>query len=263
MKVDNSALTGEVDPLLRKVECTNDNTLETANLAFFGTLCKEGEGFGIVIRIGDNTVLGQIADLASSGEKVKTPLRIELDRFVLLITFIAVFLGVLFFLLGFFVVDYSYINCIVFAIGILVANVPEGLLGCITVSLAITASRLHEKKVLVKNLESVETLGSTSCICSDKTGTLTQNVMTVENVWYNGVSCHAISRQKAGPKYDYEYDIQDPVFQQLHECAVISSTTVFNLQEPTKLERTANGEVLWQKCPTIGDASETGLVKFF
>jgi sodium/potassium-transporting ATPase subunit alpha len=66
------------------------------------------------------------------------------------------------------------------AIGIIVANVPEGLLGCITVSLAITAKRLSEKFVLVKNLEAVETLGSTSCICSDKTGTLTQNKMTVE-----------------------------------------------------------------------------------
>jgi len=101
MKVDNSALTGEVDPLLRKVECTHpDNPLETANMAFFGTLCKEGRGRGIVVRIGDNTVLGQIADLAASGEKVKTPLRKELDRFVLFITVIAVVLGVSFYLLG-------------------------------------------------------------------------------------------------------------------------------------------------------------------
>ena len=65
----------------------------------------------------------------------------------------------------------------------MVANVPEGLLGCITISLAITAKKLSEKQVLVKNLEAVETLGSTSCICSDKTGTLPQNKMTVENIW--------------------------------------------------------------------------------
>jgi sodium/potassium-transporting ATPase subunit alpha len=88
-------------------------------------------------------------------------------------------LAVLFFFLSRFVVNYPWLECIIFAIGILVANVPEGLLACITISLAITAKKLSEKQVLVKNLEAVETLGSTSCICSDKTGTLTQNKMTV------------------------------------------------------------------------------------
>lgn len=92
---------------------------------------------------------------------------------MLIITVIALVLGIAFFFAARFAVGYSWGDCITFGIGILVANVPEGLLGCITVSLAITAARLHEKQVLVKNLEGVETLGSTSCICSDKTGTLT------------------------------------------------------------------------------------------
>ena len=98
---------------------------------------------------------------------------------MLIITVIAITLGVVFFFLARFVVGYSALQCIIFGIGILVANVPEGLLACITISLAITAKKLSEKQVLVKNLEAVETLGSTSCICSDKTGTLTQNKMTV------------------------------------------------------------------------------------
>jgi len=81
MKVDNSPLTGESEPLLRTVECTHpENPLETSNLAFFGTLCKEGQGKGVVVRIGDNTTLGQIADLSSSDKKIKSPLRQELDR---------------------------------------------------------------------------------------------------------------------------------------------------------------------------------------
>lgn len=187
MKVDNSALTGEVEPLLRTTECSHpDEPFESKNIAFFGTLCKEGRGRGIVIGIAEKTVMGQIADLAATGGVAKSPLRTELDRFVLIITVIAITLGVVFFFLALFVVGYSALECIIFAIGILVANVPEGLLACITISLAITAKRLAEKQVLVKNLEAVETLGSTSCICSDKTGTLTQNKMTVENLWFDG-----------------------------------------------------------------------------
>jgi sodium/potassium-transporting ATPase subunit alpha len=91
-----------------------------------------------------------------------------------MITIIALGLGISFFLLAWLLMGYGILQCLIFGIGILVANVPEGLLGCITISLAITAKTLSEKNVLVKNLEAVETLGSTSCICSDKTGNNTQ-----------------------------------------------------------------------------------------
>lgn len=108
MKVDNSALTGQVEPLLRSPECTHpDDPFETKNLAFFGTLCKEGRGRGIVIGIAEKTVMGQIADLAASGGQQKSPLRIELDRFVLIITTIAISLGVVFFFMAKFVVGYG------------------------------------------------------------------------------------------------------------------------------------------------------------
>lgn len=125
MKVDNSALTGEVEPLLRSTECTHpEEPFETKNIAFFGTLCKEGRGRGVVINIAEKTIMGQIADMASTGGVLRSPLRIELDRFVLIITVIAISLGVIFFFLSLFVVDYSILECIVFGIGILVANVP-------------------------------------------------------------------------------------------------------------------------------------------
>lgn len=232
MKVDNSALTGQVEPLLRNPECTHpDQPLETKNLAFFGTLCREGRGRGLVIQIGANTFMGQIADLAATGGTQKSPLRIELDRFVLIITVIAITLGVAFFLLAFFVVNYNALQCIIFGIGILVANVPEGLLACITISLAITARRLADKQVLVKNLEAVETLGSTSCICSDKTGTLTQNKMTVQNLWYDGNVIRANSKQVKGADFQYEYDEQDPSFKILHHTAMICSEASFDVTE--------------------------------
>lgn len=173
MKVDNSSLTGESDPLLRSPECTEpQKILETKNVAFFGTMVPQGYGKGIVFNIGDNTIIGKIANLADSAEAGATPLRIEIDRFIVMISIIAVSLGIFFFCAGF-ILKYTVIQNIVFAIGIIVANVPEGLLATVTICLSVAASKLSKRKVLVKNLESVETLGSTSCICSDKTGTLT------------------------------------------------------------------------------------------
>lgn len=260
MKVDNSPLTGEVEPLLRSPECTNpEEPFETKNLAFFGTLCKEGRGKGVVINIGAETVMGQIADMASTGGNAKTPLRKELDRFVLIITVIAISLGVIFFLLALLVVKYSALQCIIFGIGILVANVPEGLLACITISLAITAKRLSERQVLVKNLEAVETLGSTSCICSDKTGTLTQNKMTVENLWYDSNVIRGHSKEIKGPDFEYEYDSEDPSFKILHHTAMICCEAQFDVSD----DELKDPAFKYATCTVMGDASETALVKFY
>ncbi|EGR27496.1 K antiporter P-type alpha subunit family protein, putative [Ichthyophthirius multifiliis] len=253
MKVDNSPFTGETEPLLRTIDCSHPlNPLETSNLAFFGTLCTSGIGKGVVIRIGDNTTLGQIADLASSGQKVKTPLRKELD------SIIGVSLGFLFFILDLLVIKAGVANSISNGIGILVANVPEGLLGCITISLAITAKKLADKMVLVKNLEAVETLGSTSCICSDKTGTLTQNVMTVKHMWYNGQIINAVNKSQLPITQDLEYDINDRGFQALHLNAILSSEAQFNIEENINRE-----DIDFSKCPVFGDATETGLLRFY
>lgn len=139
---------------------------------------------GIVFKTGDNTVIGQIANLAQSAESEDTPLHKEIDRFIKLISAIAVSLGLLFFGLGF-IYGYTVLTNLIYMIGIIVANVPEGLLVTVTVCLALTAKRMAERMVLVKNLEAVETLGSTSCICSDKTGTLTQNKMTVSHIYFD------------------------------------------------------------------------------
>jgi sodium/potassium-transporting ATPase subunit alpha len=185
MKVNNASLTGESDDLLRVVDgkgSTNKNIFEANNVAFFGTMCTNGAGQGIVIKTGDNTVIGLIAGLSQAAEAVPTPLHIEIDRFIFIISTVAMTLGVTFFGFGW-AYGYPLITNLVFAIGIIVANVPEGLLATVTVSLALTAQRMSKKSVLVKNLESVETLGSTSCICSDKTGTLTQNRMTLSQMF--------------------------------------------------------------------------------
>lgn len=113
-----------------------------------------------------------IAHLASEAESEETTLKREIHRFIKIIFGVAVALGITFFVIAA-ISGYDYITNLVFCIGIIVANVPEGLLATVTVSLALTAKKMGDKHVMVKNLESVETLGSTTCICSDKTGTLT------------------------------------------------------------------------------------------
>ena len=151
-----------------------------------------------------------------------------------MITFIASFCGLLLLLVGF-GIGYSFIQNIQFSIGILISMVPEGLPITITVSLSIAAQKLSKLKVLVKNLESVETLGSTSCICSDKTGTLTQNVMTVEHLWINNKIIRGVNLESLKDNDALEYDLKDQSFNTLRQCAVMNSTAVFTLSLPNNV----------------------------
>lgn len=183
-KVDNSCLTGESEPQTRSYEITSDNPLESKNVAFFSTNCVEGYARGIVINTGDRTIMGRIANLASGLEADKTPIAREIEHFIHIITSVAIILGLFFFTIAF-CSGHLWIDAVIFLIGIIVANVPEGLLVTVTVCLTLTAKRMASKNCLVKNLEAVETLGSTSVICSDKTGTLTQNRMTVSHMWFD------------------------------------------------------------------------------
>lgn len=107
------------------------------------------------MNVGAKTYLGSVAEISQRNSGQKSPLQTELDYFVLMITIIACTLGVTFMILGKLVVNYTFMDCALFGIGIIVANVPEGILACVTISLAITAKKLAEKNVLVKNLESV------------------------------------------------------------------------------------------------------------
>lgn len=132
----------------------------------------------MVVARGDHTVMGRIAKLTSKLAPRQTPLSRELQRFMKLISCWAIFLGMLFFTLST-TMGYTWINSITFLLGIIVANVPEGLIATMTVSLTLTANKMASKNCMVKHLEAIETLGCTAVICSDKTGTLTQNKMTV------------------------------------------------------------------------------------
>lgn len=183
-KVDNSSLTGESRPQTRGVDNNHDEPIEAKNLAFMSTNCVEGKGMGIVVATGDRSFMGRIAGLASRIQMTKTPMAREIEHFIHVITSVAVSTGGIFFVLSF-MLGYNWLESSVFLIGLIVANVPEGLLPTVCVALTLTAKRMARKSCLVKNLEAVETLGSTSTICSDKTGTLTQNRMTVSHLWFD------------------------------------------------------------------------------
>ncbi|KAH9101578.1 hypothetical protein LEN26_015673, partial [Aphanomyces euteiches] len=205
LAVDNSSLTGEPDALKRVPHCTDENPLETKNLCFFGTLVPQGNGKGVVVNIGDHTVMGRIAKLATATGNELTPIAREINHFVHIITGVAVTTGVVFFGVGF-IKKLDFPTNLGFMIGIIVANVPEGLLATVTVCLSLAAARMSKKNMLVKNLQGVETLGSTTCICSDKTGTLTQNVMTVANVVYNNKIFDAECSITPTPTYNVNDD---------------------------------------------------------
>ncbi|XP_050457527.1 sodium/potassium-transporting ATPase subunit alpha-like [Cataglyphis hispanica] len=186
LKVDNGSITGESIPLIRTANIPQTgNIIHAKNMVFFSTDVVEGIGKGVVVACGDHTVMGRVAKLTSRLSTRPTPLSREINRFMKVISVWAIFLGVSFFFMSV-AIGYNWIDSVVFLIGIIVANVPEGIVATVTVSLTLTAKRMANKNCLVKNLEAIETLGCTAVICSDKTGTLTQNKMTVRHVWYDG-----------------------------------------------------------------------------
>ncbi|XP_061573127.1 sodium/potassium-transporting ATPase subunit alpha-3b isoform X2 [Cololabis saira] len=247
-KVDNSSLTGESEPQNRSPDCTHDNPLETRNVAFFSTNCVEGTARGIVIYTGDRTVMGRIATLASGLDTGKTPIAKEIEHFIHIITGVAVFLGITFFILAI-ILGYSWLEAVIFLIGIIVANVPEGLLATVTVCLTLTAKRMAKKNCLVKNLEAVETLGSTSTICSDKTGTLTQNRMTVAHMWFDNQIHEAdTTEDQSGASFDKS----SLTWQGLSRIASLCNRAQF---------KAGQDSIAILKRDVAGDASESALLK--
>ena len=172
LAIDSSSLTGESVP---------DHPVESA-LVFAGSFVVEGEGLATVVATGPRTRLAAIAMLSSRSSRSPTPLRRELERVSRLIALMAVGVGVAFFFLSL-ALGSDPSDGFLFAVGVTVALVPEGLLPTVTLSLALGAQRMASRHALVRHLEAAETLGSTTFICTDKTGTLTRNEMEVVEVW--------------------------------------------------------------------------------
>ncbi|KRL63867.1 cation-translocating P-type ATPase [Lactobacillus psittaci] len=183
LQVDQSALNGESVPESKKNSFEpGEGKYAESNLVYSGTTAVSGNATAICFSTGMDTELGQIANLTQSQEKVESPLSRELNRLTKQISIIAFSIGLAFFICALFFVKYPFAKAFIFSLGMVVAFIPEGLLPTVTLSLAQGVKRMAKKHALVKELNSVETLGETTVICSDKTGTLTQNQMTIHYI---------------------------------------------------------------------------------
>lgn len=184
MQVDQSALNGESVPESKTTKYDpGEGEYAESNLVYSGTTVGAGNARAIAFATGMNTEFGRIASLTQKQEKTSSPLTAELNRLTKQISIIAITIGVIFFIAAIFFVKYPLAKAFIFALGMIVAFIPEGLLPTVTLSLAQGVKRMAKKHALVKELNSVETLGETTVICSDKTGTLTQNQMTIHYLW--------------------------------------------------------------------------------
>ena len=188
LKVEEAALTGESVPVEKSLtlEVFPDATIgERYNMAYQNSNVTYGRATGVVVSTGMNTEVGHIAKMLKNTDKVDTPLKQNLNHLSKVLSYIILIVAIITFVVGVFVQKQPPVTGLLTAVALAVAAIPEGLPAIVTVVLSLGTQSLAKQKAIVRKLPAVETLGSTEIICSDKTGTLTLNQMTVENVFYN------------------------------------------------------------------------------
>ncbi len=186
LRVNLSTVTGESLARARDIEASSEESpLHARNVVLAGTSVVAGQARAVVYATGKHTEFGRIAQLTQTAGEASSPLQQEIARLSRLVAFLATGMGLLLFLVGQAMGLPAWENML-FAIGIIIANVPEGLLPTVTLSLAMATQRMARRNALVRHLPAVEALGSTTVICSDKTGTLTENRMSVHQLWIGG-----------------------------------------------------------------------------
>ncbi|KAI0657213.1 aminophospholipid-transporting P-type ATPase [Cubamyces menziesii] len=258
LKVDNSSLTGESEPQERfaRPDGVEARPVEAENLLFNSTLIVNGEGWGVVVRTGDHTLIGQIAALTGNETGKQSPLAVEIGRFVMMVSGIAILFAIIFFVVGITTVYKGKgEQTVTFAVSILVAFVPEGLPSVVTLLLSIAAKRMAAQNVLVKDLQGVETLGMytsslLTLLATDKTGTLTRNQMTVTNLW-SGLRMFSAFQSNNDSDDTEAFSIGTPGMREMVDIAALNSHV--------KFDRT---DLPFEQRKILGDATETGLIRF-
>jgi Ca2+-transporting ATPase len=184
LQIDESALTGESVPVEKDLRILDTNTMigDRTNMAFSSTLVTHGTGSGVVVDTGDGTEIGKINQMIASADVLTTPLTKKINEFSHLLLWIILALAGLTIMAG--LLRGSELEDVLLeGVALAVGAIPEGLPAVVTITLAIGVSRMAKRQAIIRKLPAVETLGSTTVICSDKTGTLTQNEMTVQRIW--------------------------------------------------------------------------------
>ena len=250
LKVDNSSLTGEAEPQERVAKNSHENPLEATNLVFNATLAVNGDAYGVVIRTGDDTVIGQIATLTTNEERRASPLSEEIHLFVAIIAVVAGIVTVIFMIVAAAAKGQGVSGTINIAIGTFVSFVPEGLPATVTMLLTIAAKRMAERNVLVKDLQGVETLGAITMLATDKTGTLTRNQMTVTYIWTGNSLYYAQSQSATESQHAAPLDVTHKGVNEILLMSALCSRARFESNEGPISER-----------PILGDATEAGLLR--
>jgi cation-transporting P-type ATPase F len=183
LQVDESALTGESIPVEKKLQSLKADTplAERTNMAYTGSLVTFGQGRGIVVGIGEMTETGHLSQLMQQSTTIETPLTRKIDKFSKTLLYVVLGLATFTFTVGV-AQGFSWMEVFKAAVALAVSAIPEGLPAILTVTLAIGVSQMAKHHAIIRKLPAIETLGSTTVICSDKTGTLTQNQMTVQEI---------------------------------------------------------------------------------
>ena len=189
LKIEESALTGESEAVEKDVTVIENEKVgigERLNMAFMNSNVTYGRGEGVVVGTGMNTEVGKIAVMLTTSEETMTPLQENLNRLGKYLTVAILIIAVVMFGVGMYN-GREWLDMLLTSISLAVAAIPEGLPAIVTIILALGTQKMAKRKALIRNLPAVETLGSTDIICTDKTGTLTMNKMTIEKVYFNGV----------------------------------------------------------------------------
>lgn len=188
LEIEESALTGESVPVSKHIDpltTVNPGIGDMENIAFMGTMITRGSGIGVVVATGMKTAMGQIADLLQNAESGETPLQRRLEQLGKILITVALLLTVLVVAIGV-LQGHALYEMFLAGVSLAVAAIPEGLPAIVTVALSLGVQKMIKKNAIVRKIQAVETLGCASVICSDKTGTMTQNKMTVTHLWSGG-----------------------------------------------------------------------------
>lgn len=265
LRVDEALLTGESEPAAKRLEPVDEDAVlaERFCMVYSGTLVTSGTATGLVVATGQATEIGRISEMLGDVETLATPLLRQVNQFGRLLALVTLAVTVLTFLFGWLWRGYELAEVFLIAVGLAVAAIPEGLPAILTITLAIGVQRMARRNAIIRQLPAVETLGAVTVICTDKTGTLTRNEMTVTDV-----VTHAGYFEVSGVGYGPDGDLraggdniaapEHPAIMRLAHGALLCNDAVLSCKEGSR-EKRSHAEGNWK---LTGDPTEGALLAF-